>query len=70
MEYQNKDAEAYNQKLSKLLGSLQPQLPGSTLLYADIYTPLMDMINNPKKYGKLVKKFKENLKLWKENRFN
>ncbi|KAL0537667.1 hypothetical protein IC582_026650 [Cucumis melo] len=51
LEYQNKDAEAYNQKLSKLLGSLQPQLPGSTLLYADIYTPLKDMINNPHKYG-------------------
>ncbi|XP_004143225.1 GDSL esterase/lipase At2g30310 [Cucumis sativus] len=51
LEYQNKDAEAYNQKLSKLLGSLQPQLPGSQILYADIYTPLMDMINNPQKYG-------------------
>ena len=24
------------------------------MLYADIYTPLIDMINNPQQYGKLV----------------
>ncbi|CAK9314601.1 unnamed protein product [Citrullus colocynthis] len=51
LEDQNTDANAHNQKLSKLLENLQPQLPGSTILYADVYTPLMDMINNPQKYG-------------------
>ncbi|XP_022947809.1 GDSL esterase/lipase At2g31550-like [Cucurbita moschata] len=51
LEDQNSDSEDYNQKLSKLLTNLQSQLSGSTILYADIYTPLIDMINNPKKYG-------------------
>ena len=54
LEDQNSDSKSYNQKLSKLLSNLQPQLPGSTMLYADIYTPLIDMINNPHQYGKLV----------------
>ncbi|XP_023512269.1 GDSL esterase/lipase At1g06990-like [Cucurbita pepo subsp. pepo] len=52
VEYQNSDSEAYNQKLSELLKNLEAQLSESTILYADIYTPLMDMINNPDKYGK------------------
>ncbi|CAK9315641.1 unnamed protein product [Citrullus colocynthis] len=51
LEDQNSDSKAYNQKLSKLLSNLQPQLSGSTILYADIYTPLIDMVNNPQKYG-------------------
>ncbi|CAK9313915.1 unnamed protein product [Citrullus colocynthis] len=51
LEDQNSDSKAYNQKLSKLLGNLQPQLPGSTILYADIYTPLIGMVNNPRNYG-------------------
>ncbi|XP_023533087.1 GDSL esterase/lipase At2g30310-like [Cucurbita pepo subsp. pepo] len=51
LEDQNSDSKSYNQKLSKLLSNLQPQLPGSTMLYADIYTPLIDMINNPRQYG-------------------
>ncbi|CAK9314600.1 unnamed protein product [Citrullus colocynthis] len=51
LEDQNLDPQAYNQKLSKLLGNSQPQLPGSTILYADIYTPLIDMVKNPHNYG-------------------
>lgn len=54
LEDQNSDSISYNQKLSKLLGNLQSQLHGSTILYADIYTPLIDMVNNPHKYGKSV----------------
>ncbi|KAA0066338.1 GDSL esterase/lipase [Cucumis melo var. makuwa] len=51
LEDQNSDSIAYNQKLSKLLTNLQPQLSGSKILYADIYTPLIDMLNNPQNYG-------------------
>ncbi|XP_023006809.1 GDSL esterase/lipase At2g30310-like [Cucurbita maxima] len=51
LEDQNSDSISYNQKLSKLLGNLPSQLHGSTILYADIYTPLIDMVNNPHKYG-------------------
>lgn len=52
LEDQNSDSKSYNEKLPKLLSNLQPQLPGSTILYADIYTPLIDMVNNPHNYGK------------------
>ncbi|XP_023533078.1 GDSL esterase/lipase At2g30310-like [Cucurbita pepo subsp. pepo] len=50
-EDKNSDSKDYNQKLSKLLSNLQSQLHRSTILYAGIYTPLIDMVINPKKYG-------------------
>ncbi|KAJ9698793.1 hypothetical protein PVL29_007724 [Vitis rotundifolia] len=51
LEDQNSDAQSYNSKLEKLLPQIQNSLPGSKILYGDIYTPLEDMINNPEKYG-------------------
>ncbi|KAK3022285.1 hypothetical protein RJ639_045392, partial [Escallonia herrerae] len=48
---QNYDSQHYNDKLVKVLSRLQASLPGSRILYFKIYTPLMDMINNPGKYG-------------------
>ncbi|CBI15870.3 unnamed protein product, partial [Vitis vinifera] len=51
LEDQNSDAQSYNSKLEKLLPQIQNSLPGSKILYVDIYTPLDDMINNPEKYG-------------------
>ncbi|CAK9164139.1 unnamed protein product [Ilex paraguariensis] len=45
-------AVPYNQKLVARLQQLQESLPGSKLVHADIYTPWMDMIKNPWKYGK------------------
>ncbi|KAL7248724.1 hypothetical protein ACSBR2_003466 [Camellia fascicularis] len=45
------DAQSYNAKLSNLLPELQSSLPGSKIIYADIYTPLDDMMKNPQKYG-------------------
>ena len=59
VEDQNSDSEAYNQKLLKLLKNLEAKLSGSTVLYADIFTPIMDMVNNPHKYGKSGKYFRE-----------
>ena len=52
LQDQNFDSQNYNKKIAKLLPKLQKSLPGSILLYADTYKPLMDMINNPQKYGK------------------
>ena len=52
LQDQNFDSQNYNKKIAKLLPKLQKSLPGSLLLYADTYKPLMDMINNPHKYGK------------------
>lgn len=48
---ENADAQSYNDKLEKALPRTQTELPGSTILYVDIYNPLMDMINNPQKYS-------------------
>lgn len=33
------------------LPPLQSSLPGSRILYADIYDPLSDMVSQPQKYG-------------------
>ncbi|XP_058198762.1 GDSL esterase/lipase At2g30220-like [Rhododendron vialii] len=44
-------SQSYNQKLVALLPQLQESLPGSKLAYADFYTPIYDMMNNPQKYG-------------------
>ncbi|KAK5846421.1 hypothetical protein PVK06_002707 [Gossypium arboreum] len=48
LEDQNSDAGSYNKKL---LPELQEKIPGSKLVYADIYQPLYDMINYPQHYG-------------------
>ncbi|KAM5556727.1 GDSL esterase/lipase [Rosa sericea] len=49
---QNIDSQTYNSKLQALLSSLQTTLlPTSRLVYFDIYNPMMDMFNNPDKYG-------------------
>ncbi|KAJ4892038.1 GDSL esterase/lipase [Raphanus sativus] len=50
-ENQNTDSQLYNQKLQKLNLRLSQRLRGSKILYLDIYTPIMDMIKHPHKYG-------------------
>ncbi|GAV58663.1 LOW QUALITY PROTEIN: Lipase_GDSL domain-containing protein, partial [Cephalotus follicularis] len=51
VENQNEDAQSYNKKLENLLSQIEAQLAGSKIIYADLYNPLIDMINNPQKYG-------------------
>ncbi|XP_044462698.1 GDSL esterase/lipase At2g30310-like [Mangifera indica] len=51
LQDQNTDAQAYNYKLAKLLPQLQSLLPKSKIVYADIYQPLIEMIDHPQKYG-------------------
>ena len=48
---ENKDAVLYNEKLQKLLPTIEASLPGSKILYANVYDPMMDMIKHPAKYG-------------------
>ncbi|KAK1271471.1 GDSL esterase/lipase [Acorus gramineus] len=48
---QNTDSEAYNKKLQTLFGALSASMAGSKVVYVDIYTPLLDMVTNPNKYG-------------------
>ncbi|WCJ42353.1 GDSL esterase/lipase At2g31550 [Euphorbia peplus] len=51
LENQNKDSIGYNKKLVDMLAKLQQTLPGAKLVYNDFYTPMINMLNNPAKYG-------------------
>ncbi|OVA17209.1 Lipase [Macleaya cordata] len=51
LEDENADARVYNSKLEKLIHTMQASLPGSEVIYLNIYDPVIDMINNPQKYG-------------------
>ncbi|KAK4492114.1 hypothetical protein RD792_002911 [Penstemon davidsonii] len=53
---ENADSKSYNSKLENLLPQMEAQLQGSKILYVETYNPLMDMINNPQKYGYLETK--------------
>ncbi|XP_042476294.1 GDSL esterase/lipase At2g40250-like [Macadamia integrifolia] len=51
VDEQNTDSQAYNAKLQALFTSLEASLPGAKIAYPDMYSPLIDMIVNPRKYG-------------------
>ncbi|KAM6578361.1 hypothetical protein CsatB_030198 [Cannabis sativa] len=51
VEDQNMGAKTYNHKLERVLAKTQAKLPGTKVVYVDIYQPLFDMINHPDKYG-------------------
>jgi hypothetical protein len=53
VEDENLEAKVYNQKLARRLLKLQPMLPGSRIIYTNIYDPLIGLINHPQKYGEL-----------------
>uniref|UniRef100_A0ACD5VLJ5 Uncharacterized protein n=1 Tax=Avena sativa TaxID=4498 RepID=A0ACD5VLJ5_AVESA len=48
---QNAAAQSYNAKLQRMLAEFQSASPGSRPVYADIYTPLLDMVDHSDKYG-------------------
>lgn len=48
---QNAAAERYNAALQQMLTKMEAASPGATLAYVDVYTPLMDMVAQPLKYG-------------------
>ena len=47
----NVAARLFNKKLYAVLDSLQTSLPDGKFVYIDIYNPLLDVIENPQKYG-------------------
>jgi hypothetical protein len=47
----NEAAKLFNSKLSKKLDSLGSSLPNGRFVYIDVYNLLLDLIQNPKKYG-------------------
>ncbi|CAK8569121.1 unnamed protein product [Lathyrus sativus] len=50
-EEYNEAAKLFNSKLSKQMDYLHSNLPNSRVVYVDIYTPLLDIIVKPQKYG-------------------
>ncbi|XP_027368457.1 uncharacterized protein LOC113874434 [Abrus precatorius] len=48
---ENSDAKLYNRKLSQRLLQFQAMLPGSRVVYTDLYEPCINLINHPQKYG-------------------
>ncbi|KHN46112.1 GDSL esterase/lipase [Glycine soja] len=50
-EDENSDAKLYNRKLARQLLKIQAMLPGSRVVYTNVYDPLNNLINQPEKYG-------------------
>ena len=52
----NDAAKLFNSKLEAELTSLGQSLPdeNTRVVYIDVYNPLLDMINNPLKYGNFL----------------
>lgn len=48
---QNSDSAVYNSKLQSIIYKLQSTMPRCKFAYVDIYTPILDMVQDPKKYG-------------------
>ncbi|XP_043697290.1 GDSL esterase/lipase APG [Telopea speciosissima] len=47
----NTDAQGFNKKINAAASTLQKQLPGLKIAILDIYTPFLDAIKSPSKYG-------------------
>ncbi|CAL0313258.1 unnamed protein product [Lupinus luteus] len=47
----NQGAILFNSKLSSQMVTLQTKLPDARFVYLDSYTPFLDMLQNPTKYG-------------------
>ena len=54
---QNSDAQSYNKKLAKMLIEIQAKLPRTKIVYADVYEPMIDIINHPQRYGNYLTVF-------------
>lgn len=51
VENLNVAARLYNNMLKQQLPILESNLPQSRVAFVDFYNPLIDIINNPQKYG-------------------
>nr|POE95068.1 gdsl esterase/lipase exl3 [Quercus suber] len=47
----NQASQVFNDKLSWELGYLNNNLPNAKVVYIDVYSPILDLVTNPKKYG-------------------
>ncbi|KAK8450162.1 hypothetical protein SEVIR_7G318851v4 [Setaria viridis] len=52
VEEANELIEGYNARLAARLDDLRPQLPGADVVFCDVYKGMMEIISNPRRYGK------------------
>lgn len=50
-DHENQAAILFNSKLSNEVDRLSKDLNDTNIVYVDIYYPILDMIQNPNKYG-------------------
>lgn len=50
-DFENQAVMLFNNKLSSQVDALSKKFPETRLVYLDIYNPLLNMIQNPAKYG-------------------
>lgn len=53
-ENYNQAAELFNAKLSAEIDCVNSNLPDARIVYMDIYNPLLDLIQNPNKFGTYI----------------
>jgi hypothetical protein len=53
VNYLNEASKLFNAKLSAEMGCLNNNLPNARVVYIDIYNPLLEIVQNPKKYGNI-----------------
>ncbi|TXG59830.1 hypothetical protein EZV62_014403 [Acer yangbiense] len=46
----NQAAQLFNSKFSSVIGSLSQKFPDSKIVFLDVYTPLLSLIQNPANY--------------------
>jgi len=54
LDDQNSVAMSYNNKLLNLIPRIQRSLQGSQILCADLYTPIIQLLDNSQHYGKQI----------------
>ncbi|KAI9165745.1 hypothetical protein LWI28_019726 [Acer negundo] len=47
----NQVAQLFNSKFSSIIGCLSQKFPDSKIVFVDVYTPLLSLIQNPANYG-------------------
>ena len=57
----NADATQFNDRLQQYINQFVTEMPQLKIAYVDIYNPMMDMINNPSRYGQPILPFLTNL---------
>jgi hypothetical protein len=65
LEDYNKLGMHHNLLLQEALDKLRGRHPNTTIVYADLYGPIMEMVESPRKFGKHMLSFLQGLKkMW------